>query len=242
MDERNGEIERDFKRLLVHPSLLTSCQDILSNWQQANIPYIQGLMSGLFLTKRLEANEERYDIKFNLIYQTREARVSSFYFYFYYDLLNQKCFLACCDDLMQAYEHQNFTCVFPLEKIPSLDILAQIIGHDEIANATFELIALLPRMKALAKTDKEQLKSKITALQDNFKHQFGLQSYSNDTSSYHPVEQPIDSADDILPKPGFFDWLGQLLASFFIALIQGIVDLFSDVFCCNKEQYSTLTM
>ena len=239
-DARAAEIERDFERLLVHPSLLPSCQDILSNWQQADIPYIQGLMSGLFLTKRSEANEERFDIKLNFIYHTQDGQYASFYFY--YDLLNQKCFLAFCDDLMQAYRHQNFTCVFPLEKMPSQKILAQIIDHDEIANATFKLIALLPRMKALAKTDKEQLKSKITALQDDFKYRFGLQSYSNETSSYHAVEQPIDSADDILPKPGFFVWLGQLLASFFIALIKGIVNLFSDVFCCNKEQYSTLTM
>ena len=126
--------------------------------------------------------------------------------------------------------------------MPSQKILAQMIDHDEIANATFELITLLPRMKALANTDKEQLKSKIRALQDSFKYQFSLLAYSNETSSYNPVQQQEYSADDILPKLGFFDWLGQLLASFFIALIQGIVDLFSYVFCCNKEQYSTLAM
>lgn len=242
--ERAFEIERDYKRVLIHPSLdAQKRQRIFSDWRQADIPYYQGLISGLSAVKKQEAGDELYDIKFNFIYQTNKGDYASLYFY--YDLVNAKCFLAISDDLMHAYDEQYFGCIFPLEEIPDDRILAQLIKNSEVTELTKNLLKLLPRIELLANTDRYELKRKILIVQDCLKYQFTLETYADETTNYVQVQKPAQTLDDILPQLNVFHWLAKLicnLGTLLINVMQAIADFMIASFCWTKSQFKIFSM
>lgn len=237
-DARIDEIKIDFQRTLVHPSLpIDTRPKVLESWGTSSISYYQGMIAGSHSTKKLDTNEKIYDIKFNFIYQTDTGHYASYYFYM--DILNEKCFLSCCDDPIQPYHQQAFECLFPLAKMPSQIEVQEVVKNSELSNVTMSLLTKLPRLSALQHTHPDELKRKIRLLQECFRYEFGLETYNVDETQYSSVPPPTQESDDILPKLNisyYFNVSCIYLMNLLIAFYQAIINFLSKICSCFSHQ------
>lgn len=237
IDARIDEINIDFQRTLVHPSLpIDTRPEVLKSWRTSSISYYQGMIAGSYATKKLDTNEKIYDIKFNFIYQTDTGHYASYYFYM--DILNEKCFLSCCDDPIQPYHKQAFECLFPLAKMPSQTEVQEVVKNSKLSDVTMSLLTKLPRLSALQHTHPDELKGKIRLLQECFRYEFGLEYNVNETQ-YSSVPEPQQASDDILPKLNisyYFNVSCIYLTNLLIAFYQAIINFLSKICSCFSHQ------
>jgi hypothetical protein len=242
LEERIDEINRDFQRTLVHPSLpIDKRQQVLELWGTKNCPYYQGLIAGSHLSKTILAGEKIYDIKFCFIYQTDTGNYASFYFYM--DILNHKCFLSCCDDPIQAYNQQAFECLFPLEKMPTQTEVQDVVKNEELSKLTMHLLTQLPQFSALQYTNPDELQAKTKLLHQCLRSEFDLETYHVDDNEYQAVPPPPQSYDDILPKLDFNYYLklsGIYMLDLLIAIWRAIINGINTICSCFSYQSASV--
>lgn len=215
--------------LLVHPSLSV---DLCKNTQ------LDGSILADPPTNKLHAGEALYEIKLHFIFQKDNGRAASYDFYM--DILNQKCFLACC----ALDNHDHFECLFPIEQMPTENQVQEVLENEKLTQLSMNLLAKLLKLKALVYMNRDELKAQIKWLQKAFESEFDLEIYDSVQNDFQKVSPTEQSSDDILSKCGVWCHViqyGVYVLELLYAFCQAVADCLSQVisdFCDRVHSFT----